>query len=280
MSNELRQNRIDQVPAAFVGQVKNLLPEIYTYILNNLNLEVADGKIVRNRANMRVILTFIDGMGQWMIDPSTSPYVPKVEGFMQEFAEQRAINDRILSAFGTYGEASQVVYVAARRQTVDLLLGEAYKTNFINQVRDTLIESVSSNRSFADMTKAISDVVIGSDKRDGKLLNWAKQVAHDRFAMTDRAYVIAAADEMGINWFRYTGGLIEDSRPFCVARNGNIYHRSQIRGWASLSDWDGRMPNTDAQTIFNKLGGWRCNHVLTIVAESQVPKELREQFGS
>lgn len=279
MSNELRQNRIDQVPAAFVGQVKQLLPEIYNYALNNLNLEVVDGKVVRNRANMRLILTFIDDMGAWMLNPETSPYLPKVEEFMREFAEQRAINNGILSAFGTVPEASQVVYVAARRQTLDLLLGEAYKTNFIDQIKNTLIESVSSNRSFADMTKAISDVVIGDGKRDGKLLNWAKQVAHDRFAMTDAAYVMSAADEMGIQWFRYTGGLIDDSRPFCVERNGKIYHRSQIEDWADLPEWSGRMPNTDRETIFVKRGGWRCNHVLTIVTESSVPQELRDQFA-
>lgn len=279
MSNELRQNRIDQVPSAFVGQVKQLLPEIYNYALNNLNLEVVDGKVVRNRANMRLILTFIDDMGAWMLNPETSPYLPKVEDFMREFAEQRAINNGILSAFGTVPEASQVVYVAARRQTLDLLLGEAYKTNFIDQIKNTLIESVSSNRSFADMTKAISDVVIGDGKRDGKLLNWAKQVAHDRFAMTDAAYVMSAADEMGIQWFRYTGGLIDDSRPFCVERNGKIYHRSQIEDWADLEEWSGRMPNTDRETIFTKRGGYRCNHVLTIVTESSVPQELRDQFA-
>lgn len=279
MSNVLRQNRIDQVPAAFVGQVKQLLPEIYNYALQNLNLQVVDGKIVRNRENMRLILNFMDDIGNWMLNPETSPYVPKVSEFMREFAEQRAINNGILATFGTVPQASQVVYVAARRQTIELLLGEAYKTNFIDQIKNTLIESVSSNRSFADMTKAISDVVIGDGKRDGKLLNWAKQVAHDRFAMTDAAYVMAAADEMGLNWFRYTGGLVDDSRPFCVERHGKTYHRSQIADWADLEDWSGRMPNTDKETIFVKRGGYRCNHVLTIVAESQVPKELRDQFA-
>lgn len=278
MSNQLLQNRIDQVPAAFIGQVEQLLPDIYSYVVRNLNLQLEGGKVARTRANMVAILSFIDGMNGWMLNPE-NPYVRSVSDYMGEFGEQKRLNDIVLASFGGAPEASQVVYNAARRRTVELLIGESYVTNFIDQVRGTLIESVSSNRTFADTTKALSDVVLGDGQRDGRLLNWCKQVAHDRFAMTDRAYVQTAADELGLNWFRYTGGLIEDSREFCVARNGNVYHRSQIEDWANLSQWDGRMPNTDRETIFNKLGGYRCNHRLTIVAETEVPKDLRNQFA-
>jgi hypothetical protein len=127
------------------------------------------------------------------------------------------------------------------------------------------------------MTTAIADA-IGLGEGDGQLMNWTKQVAHDRFATTDRAYMQAAADELDIQWFRYAGGEIEQTRDFCSERLGQVFHRSEIAAWADLQ-WAGKMHGTDTETIFKNLGGYRCNHSLTWVAESDVPDDVRARVG-
>jgi hypothetical protein len=287
MSVNDRLDRLDTVPQIFIGQVQRLLPELYAELLSRISLEIVDGQIARTQANVNAIFQIIDDYEAFLLNPQ-SPYYRAVSGFMGEFETQRLINNQLLAAFGEVPTSAQVVYTAARRQTVELLVGEGFKTNFVNVIRDTMIESVSSARSFTEMVQALSTQIQGvpvinpEGERiisQSQLLNWNKQVAHDRFAMTDRAYVQTASDEFGVNWFKYVGGLIEDSREFCVDRNGKIYHRSEIEDWASL-DWAGKMKGTDKQTIFNMCGGYRCNHSLVPWPESQVPKERRDQFAN
>ena len=277
MSNRLRQNRIDTVPAAFINQVQKLLPELYQYLLSISSIQLSGGQVVRSQANMNAVLTLVDQFERWMLDPQQSGYYRAVQGFMGEFTQQKAINDAIITSFGRSPSAAETVYVAAKRRTAELLVGDGFKTNFIDRIRDTFIDSVSSKRSFGEVTTRLFEVINGDSKRDGQLLNWTKQVAHDRFAMTDRAYVEAAFE--GHEWWIYQGGLIEDSREFCVERNNKIYHVSEIRDWANLDDWAGRMPGTDESTIFDNLGGYRCNHILVPVAEGDVPDDVKSRVN-
>lgn len=287
MSQAEKLNRLDTVPDVFIGQIQRLLPEIYAELLSRISLEIIDGQIARTQANVNAIFQIIDDYQAFLLNPESS-YYRAVAGFMGEFETQRLINNQLLASFGNTPTSAQVVYTAARRQTVELLVGEGFKTNFVNVIRDTMIESVSSARSFTEMVQALSTQIQGvpvtnaqGDKiiSQSQLLNWNKQVAHDRFAMTDRAYVQAAADEFDIKWFSYVGGLIEDSREFCVERNGKVYHKSEIEAWPETAgQWAGRMKGTDSQTIFNMCGGYRCNHALIPFPESQVPKEKRDMF--
>jgi hypothetical protein len=283
----IKNDRIDTVPQVFIGQIQRLLPEIYAQLISRISIEIVNGQIARTQANVNAVFQIVDEFEQYLLNPK-SPYYRSVAGFMGEFETQRLLNNQLLAAFGEAPTSAQVVYAAARRQTVELLVGEGFKTNFVNVIRDTMIESVSSARSFTEMVSALSTQIEGVKiTKDGQevisqsqLLNWNKQVAHDRFAMTDRAYVQAAADELDVQWFKYTGGLIEDSREFCVEKDQQIFHRSEIEAWPDTEgDWAGRMKGTDSQTIFNMLGGYRCNHSLTPWPESQVPKEKREQFA-
>lgn len=286
-------NRLDTVPQAFLSSVEKTLPELYNRLVSTLNLELDGGQVIRNRANMQLILVALDEFQAWLLNPEASPYFQTVSNFMGEFDVQKGLNTQMLSAFGTVPQASDVVYAASRRQAINLLIGDHMTSRFVGSIRETLIESVSTRRSFNDMTKALSEVVIGDGQRNGQLLNWTKQVAHDSFAITDRAYTMAAAEDMDIEWWAYRGGLMETSRCFCLQRNGGFYHIKEIEGWGELkgigdcltdNGWDGRMPNTDKYTIKTKLGGYRCNHSLIPVSEAIVPQSdidrYKAAFGS
>jgi hypothetical protein len=280
MSETLKLNRLDTVPQVFLKQVEKLLPEIYAKLLTELAFDLDSfGNIITSEANMLRVLAIVDSYSEFLLDPKNSEYIKSVRSFMGEFETQKLINDKLLARFGTLPEASQVVYGAARRQTLELLVGDGFKTNFVDRIRSTMIDSVSTQSSFTELTKSLTNVVLGDGQKDSQLLNWSKQVAHDRFAIADRSYTYSAAEAFGIEWFKYAGGLIEDSREFCVERNGKFYHKSEVQAWASL-DWAGKMPNTDADTIFIKCGGWRCNHSLIAVSEFDVPEEKRKLFQS
>lgn len=72
----------------------------------------------------------------------------------------------------------------------------------------------------------------------------------------DGTFAKARATRLGIEKFRYEGGIIETSRPFCKSMIGREMSRETIQSlWASGS-WAGKEPG-DAFVV---RGGYNCRH--------------------
>lgn len=70
---------------------------------------------------------------------------------------------------------------------------------------------------------------------------------------------------------------MDTTRPFCKARAGKFFHRSEVEAWASM-DWAGKMAGTDARTIFVTRGGYNCQHSLLPVSKFAVPAADRARI--
>ena len=91
------------------------------------------------------------------------------------------------------------------------------------------------------------------------------------FAQADRMLHTIAAKELGLAAFLYQGGLIDTSRPFCVARNGRVFLDVEIAKFGTSKDAYGGYSNKkeglfngkpDPYTPAVDLGGYRCRHFL------------------
>jgi hypothetical protein len=80
----------------------------------------------------------------------------------------------------------------------------------------------------------------------------------------------------GLQFVVYSGGLIKDSREFCVERAGNYYHKREVELWAK-EEWQGKRPDTTESTIFIYAGGFRCQHMIIYVSEFSVPNDVIER---
>ncbi len=56
--------------------------------------------------------------------------------------------------------------------------------------------------------------------------------------------------------FRYVGGIIEESREFCVERAGHEFFREDGEAWNKM-DWRGKIQGVD---FFIQCGGYNCLH--------------------
>lgn len=282
-------HRLETIPDVFLAAVEKLLPQLYDELIQQTNIDVTQGRIVRSNQNIARALQFIAQYEAWLVNPDVSPYSSEVDDFIGEFSIQKRINDELLIAFGTrIPESAEVAYTASRAEAVKMLIGDRMTSRFIGDIRDTIVTSITNERSYSEMVAAISEVVQGGETREGRLLNWAKQVAHDQYAMTDRIYTTTAARDMGVEWWRYLGGKVKKSRCFCVHRDGKYFHTTEVESWGKLENigecktkngWAGRMPNTDEDTIFSKLGGYKCLHSLMPVGETVVPPEVLARFA-
>jgi hypothetical protein len=84
-----------------------------------------------------------------------------------------------------------------------------------------------------------------------------------------REYNQVVSDDLNLQFYTYVGTRIDTSRPFCDARAGRFFKKSEVENWANLGNWQGRMPGTTKTTIFSLAGGFNCRHELYGIVKSQ-----------
>lgn len=136
------------------------------------------------------------------------------------------------------------------------------------QVVQTAFKAKVSGQTLAQFTTTISEAVQGAGG-SGVLQRHFDTYAYDTYQQSDRAYQVMFADKLELEAFRYAGGTIRDSRPFCRERNGKVYLKSEILGWADL-EWAGKKKPHD---VFGDAGGHRCRHHWNAVSNSTALRE-------
>ncbi len=128
----------------------------------------------------------------------------------------------------------------------------------------------------SDLNKQLRQVTLGDSEREGKLKRYSRQIVTDTLFNFSRGLQEAVSMKSGLQFIEWLGPLGKDSRPFCVERAGNYYHKREVELWAN-EDWAGKRPDTTESTIFIYAGGYRCVHTPIYVSEFVVPSEVIER---
>lgn|SRR3990167_1363277 len=281
-----KNKRIEDIPEAFQSSVEKLQRRLYNRITELIGeLDTKNGQIVMSEANLLRVQNINDELKRVL---NGKEYIEAVRKFTDEFNTQKAINDKYFKkAFGTdFSEttlANQLVK-SSQRNAFELLAGPSAEQNFIAPIRSQLENAVASGASFKDTIIGIRETVEGTDTKDGNLLRYSKQVSWDAFAISDRAYTNAVAEDLDVEWFRYSGGLVKDSRCFCEERDMQYFHFKEIESWGRGEDlgscdlgegnWAGEMLGTNESTIFIVAGGYNCRHSIMPVSITLVPRDV------
>ncbi|KAA9333394.1 hypothetical protein F0P96_10520 [Hymenobacter busanensis] len=135
--------------------------------------------------------------------------------------------------------------------------------------------------------QGLSDLVQGSsDKPTQGLYHQLHRDAPDTYQRADRALQGLAAEELQLQAALYQGGLIDSSRPFCVARNGKVFLREEIARFGTAKDTYGGYSNKKAGEFHGKnadynpltdAGGHNCRHGYHFIPNS-VAMRLRPEL--
>jgi len=280
---EQRVKRLDDVPAAFTSRVGSLQQDVLNQLLGLMGgMDTVNGVLQMTEANINrtaeIVNTLInEGLMQ-------GEYREALKDYLREFGVQGEITDSamelILGSFTP--KASYKAVLTQAQANVLASLGQAgIEQQLAQPLRESLLSAVTGGTSFDDAVNSVRTFILGDERRGtlGRLERWVKQIAYDAFAFTDRAYANTIHEDIGIEWFRYIGGRVQDTRDFCLQRNGNIYHKSEIKAWAGL-DWSGKAAGTTAATIFTRAGGYNCGHTFAAVIDSEVPDDVRARVSS
>lgn len=142
----------------------------------------------------------------------------------------------------------------------------------IQRIVDTATAAGGATR--AELIRDMGELIRGADGKVGAIQSYTSRYVRDALNTTARAYNEAATGfiDQGDRWYLYTSGTVEDSRPFCIQRNGKYYHFQEVSAWPrTAGNWQGRAAGTNERTIFVLLGGYNCMHQLILVSKSRIP---------
>lgn len=257
--------------------------EVFKALLKKLaSLETVNGQIVSSLKNMEVV----DSIRNFLHDELLATNYPKA---VKEFADEFTVQSQLTKSY--YAAAFETNFSTAvadavvkqiKKQVVQALITDSVQAGFLTPLENVLTVAVNSGASFAETVASIRNFVEGSDKVDGRILQYSKQLAHDSFANSDRAYNSQIADELDIEWYLWAGGEVAQSRCFCIERHGKYYHYKEVEAWGRGEDigdcktdngWAGMNRATNEKTIFTYGGGYGCLHTVAGVSIFDVPKE-------
>lgn len=289
--NELlsdKAKRLESVPGKFTSQIQKvqlqLLKDIED-ILASFDVD-SQGNFVISTANMELSAQ-MDVKLREALD--RSEYSEAITEFAKQFNVQIDISDTYFNtAFPNFkpSDIGKMAVRSAQKTAVDLLTDTSPDADFIKPIAKQIELAVVNGARWRETLDMIQDITTGNDEVDGKILKYSKQIAHDTFAVADASYASAVAEEMGAEWFFYSGSEINTSRQFCIERHNQFFCEDEIRAWGAGKNtdpdkfdypkdggWPGEMDGTDEATIFSTRGGFNCRHLITAVSIFAVPLE-------
>lgn len=275
---ELKTERLESIPDELLTRLERVQKKVLPDVLDMISLLERDksGIILLTDKNIQLLTTAQNQLRDILL---TSEYTEFTNEFIEEFETQSLLTDEYLkAAFSdfTVNTTAQKLVKLSQKSATDLFINGITDEAFADAIYKQLDLAVSNSASFADTVRNIQKLVIGDSEQDGKILQYAKQVAHDAFAISDASYTSAVAEELDVEWFLYSGHRIKNSRQFCIDRKNKYFYYKEIESWASM-DWAGKIEGTNEKTIYTTRGGWGCIDVFIPVSISSVPKATIEK---
>ncbi len=242
------------------NQLKTRLEDLQTKLNRHINdfiddLYVEEGKLVRQPEKISEFQNhmdkFFDKHGADYLKFLVNKLNDVLEDATEAFEEEEAELDDVAYIKDLLGVKGDKV-VKRRNDQPTVLYAIAsmmiISQDFINKLQS----AYTGDTSIRDFRKAIRKSV--------------SRKFHDHMEVNSVAVLFNSynaaknhfAKKYGYNKFRYEGGLIADSREFCIERDGHEFTREQGESWNEL-EWAGKMYGVD---FFVQMGGYNCRHWL------------------
>lgn len=263
------------VTDAYASDVVSLQDTLYNRlarILKDLELD-SEGYIKQSAANRTIL-----NQAEIAID-EILPGKSFTEAVSNSLSAINTINDLNTGYFSSVSETfneNRNFIKSLQAQTVEsiesTLLQDGLTAQIKNPLSDILNRNVNAGGQFSGFLEEVRAFIKGNDQVEGRILSYSRTYLSDTLFNYSRAYQEAMTADLKLDWYMFSGGVMDKSREFCIERTGNYYHRSEIEKWPNM-EWQGKRQGTTKSSIFIFLGGYNCRHSLIPVSKKIVPKE-------
>ena len=274
----------------FIKAVPGIEDKIFAEVVGLIkDLEVSNGRIKNNIANIRTIGKIKTQLRKIIL---SKEYLKNVSKYIKQFDNVSALQNKYFNSLQAEFSAGKV-YEEIKLQSIDSALESLTESgiteNVIKPIQDILRQNITGGGTITKFVGQMREFITNTDAGDGKLLKYSKQIVTDSINQYNRQYGQIVSDDLGWNWFEYSGSLIKTSREFCVHMVKKRYiHRSEFTT-VLKGDIDGKeiavydktglpyglIAGTDQYNFPVYAGGYQCGHLVRPVPDVVVPIGLR-----
>lgn len=257
-----REKLVTDVPDLFIGSIKKAQDDLNDTVLTYLkDLKTTGGKIDNVPANVQMAARTRENIRKWL---RNAGYYDAVSDYGLKFNDLIVTSRdfyRSMDLKGSFTERDFDTLSQFRKDKLNFFMDA--DAAVIDGVYSEVIQSVWSNKNWRDLEKRLIGLVSGDATGNGILQKYTSTRAFDAYAGFDRTIQNLKSAELGMELFLYSGGLIRDSRDFCISKAGKVFTKKQVDSWEG-QHWIGK--NTK-RSVWEALGGFNCSHILSPVTE-------------
>lgn len=270
------ENAILSANVRYARQIIGVQDQLYddlVRILKDLELD-AEGYIKQSAVNRKVLK---DAQNSFDRIIAKSRYNDFIEQHLRVIPTINSLNEEYFTSIAKSFSSNKNFIRSLQNQSIETVNSYLLQDGLAAQIKlplnDILNQNINAGGQFSGMLDQIRTFIKGNDKLEGRLLSYSRNFLRDSLFQYTRAYQQSVTADLGLEFYLYSGGLIDRSREFCIERAGNFYHQKEIEAWASLT-WKGKSPLTTESSIFVLAGGFSCAHEIVPVHVSLVPQAV------
>jgi len=265
--------KIQELQLAIEKRMDTALPKVFEKLSNqvidlagNLSLDAKD-----RAKTLREMIRLKKDIADTIVNNSL--YQTQVAEVLKGFEMLSELSNDyiglILDDFKPKTELYKAILETNIATTKEALLGAGIRNNFGTAIQEVLKDNISGIGSRSDLNKTLRKFIEGTPEQAPFLNRYIKQTTNDAVMTFNAEYIQTIAEDLGVDYYLYAGTIIEDTRSFCQARTGRYFTTDEVKAWANLKGWQGRMAGTNSSTIFIYRGGYNCRHQLWPVSKEQ-----------
>lgn len=290
--------RIDDAHTAFDDVISKQEKRLFDHAVELIKKLDTDDKgfIKPNVANLKRIAEIRVSLAKFA---NNKEYLAGVKDLMKAFddiyAAQRAYFSQVANRQTPENKYKAMKQIAVNNVATGLS-GAGLSANVTDKIGDMLLRAVTSGAKYADLTSELHEYLVSNEKSEGALAKYAKTYATTALTQYAGQNNRLLTDDIGCEWFTYTGSEIETTREFCALMLQKEYiHISEfediVKGRIEIDGeihqckiYDktglpcGMIEGTNAENLQVNVGGWNCRHQLVPIAREAVPEHIRAKF--
>lgn len=262
-----------KMEASVIKQQSKLFSDIIASLIPELDIK--DGQIQESVKNYRLISVLDKTYKDFQVSSATI--------FMGDIVKTTTkIADLSKDYFVTMGNVPERFdkIIETTNKLINLRLGldggklvrggflqSFFDSNTIGtELKQMTSKAVTSNIDLKDYVQMLEDKITGTKEYTGGLERQFQRYGYDLYSHYDAAYNKTLGNEFGYTYFVYQGGLVKDSREFCVEHNNKVYSVDEAQLWSTWrSPTTGEIPSYLGYPGYDPLidiGGYNCRHFL------------------
>lgn len=182
---------------------------------------------------------------------------------------QSSLSNRMFKV--TADQIKEIVYSRLGLNADGSLIREGYMQGLLDmpevrtKIKDFAYRGVLTKSGFESFKNGLKEYIQGEPEKLGAFSKYYRNMAYDTYSQVDAMQGKTYSEELNLKYFIYNGGIIKNSRDFCIKRAGEVFSVKESEEWPDDPDNKAKPPGYDP--LIHR-GGYGCRHSIDYITEA------------